>query len=70
MESLNLTKAFIVGGILSVAGIILFLLIYRLLSDMNPAARLFTSFIIPPVLLGIMLAAYRFMRGNMPETPS
>ena len=65
MEPNKLVNALTIGVVLAVAGIGLFLLMYFVVfSGMEDATRLFASLLIPPMIMGVIIGVYYFMRQS------
>ncbi len=54
----RLTRALVIGAILSAAGVVLFLLLFFGMSGVDSAPRLFVSMCIPPAVIALVLGAY------------
>ncbi|MAU09193.1 MAG: hypothetical protein CL607_05175 [Anaerolineaceae bacterium] len=63
----TLIQALVVGLVLAVIGIVLFLLIYAALDQVDQATRLFTALCSPPVVIGIIAGLYALYVRNSRE---
>ncbi len=65
MNTGQLTKALIGGGVLALAGVGLFLLIYIGLGDAPDSTRLFTALLVPPLVIALIVGGYYLVqKGN------
>lgn len=60
----TLIQTLVVGLILAAIGIILFLLIFAALNQVDQATRLFTALCTPPVVMGIIAGLYTLYVRN------
>jgi hypothetical protein len=54
----TLYQALIVGGLFAVIGIVLFLVIYSALNEVDDAPRLFTALCAPPFAIALLTGIY------------
>jgi hypothetical protein len=65
MNTGQLTKALIGGGVLALLGVGLFLLIYIGLGDAPDSTRLFTALLVPPLVIALIVGGYYLVqKGN------
>ncbi|QPC81631.1 hypothetical protein G4Y79_18330 [Phototrophicus methaneseepsis] len=57
----TLYQALLAGGVLAAIGIVLFLVIYAVLNEVDPATRLFTALCAPPVAIAILTGLFVLM---------
>lgn len=60
----QLGRALLAGIGLAIVGVVVFFMMYRLLSGAEPATRLFASMLVPPVVIGIIVFGYYILRQN------
>ncbi len=63
-ERQRLQRALIFGASLSILGIVLFLVLYALMSSVESAPRLFLSLCVPPAIIALILGVYVLSRSN------
>lgn len=64
----NLSKALVAGGVLAVAGIGLFLLLYFGLGIVDAMPRLLVSLCVPPLVIGVLIGGYVLATGKLDPT--
>ncbi|MCA9884168.1 MAG: hypothetical protein KC546_21050 [Anaerolineae bacterium] len=63
----TLGQTLAVGLVFAVAGVVMFMLIFSALNQVDQATRLFTAFCTPPVVIGIFAGLYALYMRNKSE---
>ena len=64
-----LSRAGVVGGALAVAGIVLFVILWVVLSDMAQFPRLIVSLCVPPAIMAALVGGYILFGPKRPQQP-